>query len=194
MPEQHPVERTPFPAEAERQRSNRPVAERPEFEGRQHVDPFDPDASRERPAGVDSGSARNYDAAGQPAARESLPSRSSAVIGDETPSSGTAAIANEGTRGATRDGMDAPLLPESEAARLRKQWTEYQANFVDAPKDAVKSADELVAEVMQRVAKEFADRRSSLESKWSRGEDVSTEDLRVALQSYREFFNRLLAA
>lgn len=65
---------------------------------------------------------------------------------------------------------------------------------MDAPKDAVKSADELVAEVMQRVAKEFADRRSTLESRWSRGEDVSTEDLRVALQGYREFFNRLLAA
>ena len=35
---------------------------------------------------------------------------------------------------------------------------------------------------------------SDLEGQWSRGEDVSTEDLRVALQRYRSFFRRLLAA
>jgi hypothetical protein len=31
-----------------------------------------------------------------------------------------------------------------------------------------------------------------LEKQWDRGDNVSTEDLRVALQRYRSFFDRLL--
>jgi hypothetical protein len=34
--------------------------------------------------------------------------------------------------------------------------------------------------------------RSRLETRWARGETASTEDLRLALQYYREFFERLL--
>jgi hypothetical protein len=45
---------------------------------------------------------------------------------------------------------------------------------------------------MKRVAEIFAQERSNLEQQWSRGEDVSTEDLRVALKRYRSFFDRLL--
>ena len=55
-------------------------------------------------------------------------------------------------------------------------------------------ADELVAQVMQRVAEGFATERERLERQWGRDEDVSTEDLRVALQRYRSFFRRLLSA
>jgi len=51
-----------------------------------------------------------------------------------------------------------------------------------------------VAEVMQRLADGFAQERERLEGQWSRGEDVSTEDLRVSLQRYRSFFQRLLSA
>jgi hypothetical protein len=47
---------------------------------------------------------------------------------------------------------------------------------------------------MQRLAESFARERSDLEQQWDRGEDVSTEDLRVALQRYRSFFVRLVAA
>jgi hypothetical protein len=46
---------------------------------------------------------------------------------------------------------------------------------------------------MKRLAETFAKERAGLESQWDRGEDVSTEDLRVALQRYRAFFGRLLA-
>ena len=31
-----------------------------------------------------------------------------------------------------------------------------------------------------------------METQWDRGDDVSTEDLRMALHRYRSFFNRLL--
>ena len=68
-----------------------------------------------------------------------------------------------------------------------------QTRFVDEPRGAVEDADGLVATVMQHVAEGFADERERLEAQWGRGEDISTEDLRVALQRYRSFFQRLLA-
>jgi hypothetical protein len=49
-----------------------------------------------------------------------------------------------------------------------------------------------VAELMQHLAKTFADERGRLEGQWDRGGDVSTEDLRTAFQRYRLFFERLL--
>jgi hypothetical protein len=89
---------------------------------------------------------------------------------------------------------DGPLLRDSDTSGYRERWEECQRSFVDEPRDSVKAADELVAEVMQQLASQFASTRSSLERQWDRGDNVSTEDLRMALQRYRDFFNRLLAA
>ncbi len=88
----------------------------------------------------------------------------------------------------------AELLPSTTTSSYRERWTSIQADFVDKPKDSVREADGLVAEVIQDLARSFADQREQLEGQWSRGSDVSTEDLRQALQQYRSFFQRLLAA
>lgn len=87
----------------------------------------------------------------------------------------------------------APLLPENEIAELRRQWDTIQTGFVDEPRRAVEQADGLVASAMKRLAEVFAAERAQLESQWDRGDDVSTEDLRLALQRYRTFFGRLLS-
>jgi hypothetical protein len=92
------------------------------------------------------------------------------------------------------DPEHAPLLPENESADFGRRWEEIQTAFVDEPQRAVEEADQLVASVMQRLADGFARERERLEGHWSRGEDVSTEDLRVTLQRYRSFFRRLLSA
>ena len=84
------------------------------------------------------------------------------------------------------------LFPEKEANDFRHRWTDIQTDFVDEPRKSVERADELVAEVIKRLAKGFAEERSRLEGQWGRGDDVSTEDLRVALRRYRGFFDRLL--
>jgi hypothetical protein len=89
---------------------------------------------------------------------------------------------------------DGPLLPESQGSELQVRWEAIQTRFVDDPRSAVEEADALVAGTMQQLADGFASAREDLEAQWSRGEDVSTEDLRVALQRYRSFFQRLLAA
>jgi hypothetical protein len=84
------------------------------------------------------------------------------------------------------------LFPENESKDFHKRWTDVQTGFVDEPRRAVERADELVAEVIKRLADSFAHERSRLEGQWGRGDNVSTEDLRVALQRYRAFFDRLL--
>jgi hypothetical protein len=85
-----------------------------------------------------------------------------------------------------------PLFSESEMGDFRSQWSKVQTGFVDEPRRTVEEADKLVAAVMRRLAEGFADERSGLEKQWESGDNVSTEDLRLALQRYRSFFDRLL--
>jgi len=91
------------------------------------------------------------------------------------------------------DSSRAMLFPNNEADRLRSEWTDIQAAFVDAPREAVQRADQLVAGTMKHIAEVFAGERRNLEQQWDRGDNVTTEDLRVALQRYRAFFDRLLS-
>ncbi|MGW1071136.1 hypothetical protein ACWD4F_42400 [Streptomyces aureus] len=86
------------------------------------------------------------------------------------------------------------LLSAKDEEGFRTRWQEVQNRFVDDPRDAVHTADALVADVMQRLASTFADHKQELEGQWNRGEQADTEDLRLALQHYRSFFNRLLIA
>ena len=87
-----------------------------------------------------------------------------------------------------------PLFSNADIGDLRARWGNVQAEFVDEPRRSVEAADQLVATVMQRLAEGFASERASLEKQWDSGENASTEDLRIALQRYRAFFDRLLNA
>jgi hypothetical protein len=91
------------------------------------------------------------------------------------------------------DDRATPLFAGNESDDFRHRWTDIQAAFVDEPRQAVEKADALVAEAMKRLAEIFARERGNLEQQWSKGGDVSTEDLRVALRRYRSFFDRLLS-
>jgi hypothetical protein len=86
-----------------------------------------------------------------------------------------------------------PLFPNGELEDLRNRWKGVQTAFVDEPRRAVEQADGLVASAMKRLAEVFAEERSKLEKQWDLGDNVSTEDLRIALQRYRSFFHRLLS-
>lgn len=86
-----------------------------------------------------------------------------------------------------------PLLSEQETGEFRSRWSSIQTGFVDEPRKTVEQADELVAQIMQRLAQSFSDQRSNLEHQWERSDEVSTEELRLALRRYRSFFDRLLA-
>jgi hypothetical protein len=88
---------------------------------------------------------------------------------------------------------DELLFAGDDLADLRARWAGVQAAFVDDPKECVQKADGLVSDLVEHLTTGFAEARSRLEEQWSRGEEASTEDLRLALMHYREFFDRLLA-
>jgi hypothetical protein len=86
-----------------------------------------------------------------------------------------------------------PLFAQTDALDLRSRWEKIQIGFVDEPRQAVEQADELVAGAIKRLAEVFATERQKLEAEWDKTDNVSTEDLRVALRRYRSFFDRLLS-
>ncbi len=102
------------------------------------------------------------------------------------------AESHSGEGGTNAELREEPLVALSDLESFRERWEAIQTGFVDEPRRAVTQADELVAEVVQQLADTFARERSRLEDQWDRGDDVSTEELRKALQRYRSFFNRLL--
>jgi hypothetical protein len=93
----------------------------------------------------------------------------------------------------TEPSTDKTLFAHEDLSGLRSRWDDVQAAFVDDPKECVQKADALVAEVVEQLTTGFSEVRSRLEAQWARGEEASTEDLRIALKRYREFFQRLLA-
>jgi len=91
------------------------------------------------------------------------------------------------------NGKPEPLFADEVDRDFRSRWRDIQSGFVDEPRVAVEQADELVAQLMQRLAQSFSEQRSHLEKQWEASEKVSTEELRVALTRYRSFFERLLS-
>lgn len=131
-------------------------------------------------------------AAAQPRSAEQG-TRSEHVEGEERRVESPAAGPTAAGQAQQASALAAPLFSPDEAQGLRTRWDSVQTAFVDEPRRAVEQADELVAQAMKRLAEIFADERTNLESQWGRGDNVSTEDLRVALQRYRSFFDRLLS-
>ena len=98
----------------------------------------------------------------------------------------------ETRRDEEQDGQDEALFADDEAQSLRSRWEDVQRGFVDEPRESVQKADDLVSDLVDQLTKGFAEARSGLEEQWNKGEEASTEDLRVALTRYRAFFQRLL--
>lgn len=94
----------------------------------------------------------------------------------------------------TSQDMDAGFLPEQRMSSLRERWNDVQAGFVDDPQNAVQQAHGLVTQLVDDLVQTFTQERTTLENQWKGGGTADTETLRVALQRYRSFFNRLLGA
>jgi hypothetical protein len=127
----------------------------------------------------------------QPSVPHSEPSTTpteSAIAGTEAPAGMT-----EPSRAETESSTERSLFADDEFAGLRARWENVQAGFVDDPRECVQKADGLVSDLVDQLTTGFTEARSRLEEQWARGEEASTEDLRIALKRYREFFQRLLA-
>ncbi len=91
-----------------------------------------------------------------------------------------------------RDDTPVALFQADERQDAEERWRDIQSRFVDEPRAAVEAANALVADLLERLVASFNAERTRLEAQWDRGEDVTTEELRVVLQRYRSFFGRLL--
>ena len=124
---------------------------------------------------------------------EPAPAADTAALSADTAAPPAEAPEPEAPSAKHESSTDEELFAGDDLAELRARWAGVQAAFVDDPKDCVHKADVLVSDLVERLTTGFAQARSHLEEQWSRGEEASTEDLRLALMHYREFFERLLA-
>jgi hypothetical protein len=103
------------------------------------------------------------------------------------------AAANRDARAVAEADRPISLFHDEETRGFRTRWDGIQTGFVDQPRAAVEQANALVGEMQKKLTDTFGAERAQLESQWSRGQEVSTEDLRIALKRYRSFFERLLS-
>lgn len=85
------------------------------------------------------------------------------------------------------------LFADADVTDYRARWSSIQTAFVDEPRKAVEDADNLVKSVLSKLSESFTQERQSLANQWGRGDNVSTEELRITLRRYRSFFDRLLS-
>ncbi|HZA16743.1 MAG TPA: hypothetical protein VE645_07575 [Pseudonocardiaceae bacterium] len=74
----------------------------------------------------------------------------------------------------------------NDVAGMRDEWQRVQGTFVDDPQRAVQQASVLIDRTLDEIRANVGSGHTS--------EAMSTEDLRVSFQRYREFFQRLLSA
>lgn len=96
-----------------------------------------------------------------------------------------------GDRAVHAEPLAALFQPEA-ADDFRRRWDAIQIGFVDDPRAAVRNADELVAQVLRTLAESFAAQRADMDAGLGPDRQPNTENMRLALQRYRSFFQRLL--
>lgn len=152
--------------------------QQPEQEQQDVREPNDESGNYEAQAGSSAPAAtRERQAEPQPAERQSV---------DRSATEGGAGR----DTGSEQDGSG--LMQDQRWQYFAGRWDSIQAGFVDDPRRTVEQADRLVAEVIDHLSKIFRDERAKLESQWSRGGKAETEDLRIAMQRYRDFFRTLV--
>jgi hypothetical protein len=122
-----------------------------------------------------------------PAEPSALDDRRAAESQPEAALGGTDAAATD-----LAPGADESLL--ADATGYQDRWYEIQTGFVDEPSRAVQSAGELLTEVMDDLTRRLTTELEALDGRQGAGDEVSTEDLRMAFQRFRSFFDRLLTA
>jgi hypothetical protein len=141
------------------------------------------------PAEFDERQTPSHAAPATDAPRQPVEESAQAAAQSTTAGSGSPVAARDTSAAAPADA----LFAQDDLSDLRSRWNEVQATFVDDPKDCVTKADGLVSDAVDQLTAGFSHARSRLEEQWAKGEEASTEDLRIALKRYREFFDRLLA-
>lgn len=116
------------------------------------------------------------------------------VVDESVPSKShmSEAIMHKGPHATLTSEPASGLLNNEESEHFRKQWDGIQSSFVDDPHAAIQQADSLTSEVIEKITEMFASELNSLQNQLIENNDVTTEDLRQALQRYRANFNSLV--
>ncbi|WP_405781144.1 hypothetical protein [Streptomyces sp. NBC_00859] len=89
--------------------------------------------------------------------------------------------------------VGAGLLPAGEREKLEHRLHGAVSGFVDTPREAVEEADRVLDETVTRVTGLLAERVGALRTSWhDAGRESQTEELRLALRTYREVTEHLL--
>ena len=71
-----------------------------------------------------------------------------------------------------------------------RRWNSVQSDFVEDPRRAVGEAGNLIAELMEHVAKNIRQRRAELER--NRDGETDTEAMRLEMRRYKDLMSRML--
>lgn len=126
-------------------------------------------------------------ASSDPAAEQHIPAE---VAAPEPPPHPAAKSSTSGNQGEAT----APFFEKEERDRMRTEWREVQAQFVDDPREAVTRAGALVTDTVQHLTRLLTDRKQSLDTRWTNNDSADTEALRQTLRDYRSLLDQLLGA
>ncbi|MFD9289534.1 hypothetical protein ACFWBV_14845 [Streptomyces sp. NPDC060030] len=90
-------------------------------------------------------------------------------------------------------GTDRPLVPRGDQDRLSQRMQHAVTDFVESPRRAVEEAESTFDQIVAGLTEALAERKRVLRASWQEQDtEAQTEELRVALQHYRDLSEHLL--
>ncbi|MFD6276434.1 hypothetical protein ACFWFI_12810 [Streptomyces sp. NPDC060209] len=90
-------------------------------------------------------------------------------------------------------GTDRPLVSQDDQDKLSLRMQHAVTDFVESPRRAVEEADSTFDQIVSGLTEALAERRRVLRASWQdQDTEAQTEELRVALQRYRDIGEQLL--
>ncbi|MFE4213957.1 hypothetical protein [Streptomyces sp. NPDC056844] len=90
-------------------------------------------------------------------------------------------------------GTGGPLVPRGAQDALSLRMQQAVTDFVESPRRAVEEADSTFDEIVSGLTEALAERRRVLRASWQEQDtEAQTEELRIALQRYRDLSEQLL--
>jgi hypothetical protein len=114
----------------------------------------------------------------------------SAAATDGVTGAADAEVLSPALAAGTQPGLAHPSPATAGGNSPDERWHEIQAMFEDDPRSAVELAADLADDSAETVMTSVRERQESLLSTWQH-DDAGTEELRIALRHYREFWNHL---
>ncbi|MFE6185601.1 hypothetical protein ACFQ6U_14360 [Streptomyces sp. NPDC056465] len=90
-------------------------------------------------------------------------------------------------------GTEGPLVSRDHQDTLSQRMQQAVTDFVESPRRAVEEADSTFDEIVSGLTEALTERRRVLRASWQEQDtEAQTEELRIALQRYRDLSEQLL--